>query len=152
MEDGRTLVIRDIHIPRTCVKCGKANPEYKGVGEYRCAECGFIMYDDFGIVRNYLEVHRGATQSEVSRATGVPMETIRQFLKEDRLEIVAGSGIFMACEICGASIRSGRYCEACAKKVDEMKRAEKASSHKQGMQGFGKANKGAEGAKRYTRL
>jgi len=122
-----------------------------GVGEYKCEGCGFVMYDDFGIVRNYLEVHKGATSSDVSKATGVAMETIRQFLKEERLEITAGSGVFLACEICKAPIRSGRYCESCAKKVDEMKRAEKASSHtKEKMQGFG-MTRGETGAKRYTR-
>lgn len=151
MEEDRTLLMRNIHIPRTCEKCGKANPEYKGVGEYKCSECGYIMYDDFGIVRNYLEVHKGATQSEVSKATGVPMETIRQFLRDDRLEIVAGSGVFMSCEICRAPIRSGRYCPNCAKAVEERKKAEHAASHKSTMQGFGQANKGASGAKRFTR-
>ena len=80
------------------------------------------------------------------------MDTIRQFLKEDRLEIAAGSGVFMSCEICKAPIRSGRYCEACARKVDEMKRAEKASSHtKDKMQGFGMTRTGESGAKRFTR-
>ena len=151
MEDDRTLIIRDIHVPRTCTKCGKANPEYKGVGEYKCSECGFIMYDDFGIVRNYLEVNKGATQSEVSRATGVSMETIRQFLKEERLEIVAGSAVLMACEICGAPIRSGRYCAACAKAVEDRRKAESAAAHKSNMQGYGQANKGESGARRFKR-
>lgn len=150
MED-RALLSRNIHIPRVCEKCGKDSPKYMGVGEYKCEGCGFVMYDDFGIVRNYLEVHKGATSSDVSKATGVAMETIRQFLKEERLEITAGSGVFLACEICKAPIRSGRYCESCAKKVDEMKRAEKASSHtKEKMQGFG-MTRGETGAKRYTR-
>lgn len=151
MDDDNTLILRNIHIPRVCEKCGKANPEYKGVGEYKCSECGFIMYDDFGIVRNYLEANRGATQSEVSRATGVAMETIRQFLKDDRLEIVAGSGVFMSCEICGAPIRSGRYCAACQKAVEDRKKTEAAASHKSGVHGYGSANKGASGAKRFTR-
>ena len=151
MDSDNALVIRNIHVPRTCEKCGKANPEYKGVGEYRCAECGFIMYDDFGIVRNYLEAHRGATQSEVARETGVSPETIRQFLKDDRLEIVAGSGVFMACEICKAPIRSGRYCEACAKAVEDRKKTEQEMSHKSNMQGFGHAARGESGAKRFSR-
>ena len=151
MEDERTLVLRNIHVPRVCEKCGKANPEYKGVGEYRCSECGFIMYDDFGIVRNYLEANRGATQSEVSRATGVAMETIRQFLKDERLEIVAGSGVFMSCEICRAPIRSGRYCPECARAVEERKKAEQAMAHKSNIQGYGHVSKGDSGAKRFTR-
>ena len=150
--DGHPLMLRNIHIPHTCEKCGSGNPKYMGVGEYKCESCGFVMYDDFGIVRNYLEVHKGATQSEVSKAPGVAMETIRQFLTEERLEITAGSGVFLSCEICKAPIRSGRYCEACSRKVDEMRKAEKASSHtKDKMQGFGMSRAGESGAKRFTR-
>ncbi len=149
--DENLLVTRNIHVPLTCEKCGKANPEYKGVGEYKCSECGFVMYDDFGRVRNYLEVHRGATQSEVSRATGVSMETIRQFLKDDRIEISAGSGVLMACEICKAPIRSGRYCPACAKVVEQRQASENSSGHKPQIQGFGMARRGESGAKRFNR-
>ena len=101
--DENSLVRRDIHVPLTCTKCGKASPEYKGVGEYRCSECGFTMYDDFGIVRNYLEAHSGATQSQVSQATGVSMETIRYFLKEERLEVTSSSIRFRRC------MRSSRF-------------------------------------------
>lgn len=151
MNEDNILLSRNIHIPLTCEKCGKAKPDYKGVGEYKCSECGYIMYDDFGRVRNYLEVHRGATQSEVSQATGVAMETIRQFLKDERIEIAQGSGVLMACEICKAPIRSGRYCPECAKKVEKMKESERASGHKSNVQGFGKVSVGESGAKRFTR-
>ncbi|MCR5673974.1 MAG: flagellar protein [Lachnospiraceae bacterium] len=151
MIDESALVARNIHAPKTCEKCGEANPEYKGVGEYKCRNCGFFMYDDFGIVRNYLEEHRGATASEVSHATGVAMETIRYFLKEDRLEIAQGSGVMLSCEICGKPIRSGRYCEACSKALDHKKESEKASAHKSNLQGFGAARKGESGARRYIK-
>ncbi len=149
--DAKRLVFRNIHAPQTCDKCGKAAMDYQGVGEYKCAECGFVMYDDFGKVRNYLEAHRGAIASEVSQATGVSIDTIRQFLKEERLEITAGSGVMLACEICKAPIRSGRYCEACARTIEQKKAAEKAASHKPALQGFGSKNVGESGAKRFTR-
>lgn len=151
MNEEEILLSRNIHVPRVCEKCGKANPQYMGVGEYKCSECGYIMYDDFGRVRNYLEVHSGATQSEVSRETGVAMDTIRQFLKDERLEIAAGSGVMLACEICKAPIRSGRYCAACARVVEQRKEMEKTSSHKSTVQGFGTVHKGEAGAKRFTR-
>ena len=146
-----SLIRISIHVPRVCEKCGAPSPEYKGVGEYKCSECGFVMYDDFGIVRNYLEEHRGATQSEVSRATGVPMETIRQFLREERLEVAAGSGVMLSCELCRAPIRSGRYCEACAKKVAMQEAAAKAAQKKNSVSGFGLGKAGESGAKRFRR-
>ena len=151
MDEDRALLIRNIHVPRTCEKCGKANPEYKGVGEYKCTECGYIMYDDFGIVRNYLEAHRGATQSQVANATGVSMEVIRQLLREERIEIVSTSNVFMECELCKTPIRSGRYCMACAKKVAAKEEAVKAELHKAGMKGFGKGLAGESGSIRYRR-
>ena len=152
MNEEDILVYKDIHVPRTCEKCGKANPDYKGVGEYRCSECGFIMYDDFGKVRNYLEVHRGATQSMVAQATGVPMETIRQFLREERLEISNNSSVMLACEICNAPIRSGRYCPECAAKVNRMKNeASHSSNQRNDVRGFGSLHTGDSGAIRFRK-
>ncbi len=152
MNEEDILVYKDIHVPRTCEKCGKANPDYKGVGEYRCSECGFIMYDDFGKVRNYLEVHRGATQSMVAQATGVPMETIRQFLREERLEISNNSSVMLACEICNAPIRSGRYCPECAAKVNRMKNeASHSSNQRNDVRGFGSLYTGDSGAIRFRK-
>ena len=151
MTDENALVSRNIHVPKECGNCGEKDPEYKGVGEYKCRKCGYVMYDDFGIVRNYLEEHRGATASEVSHATGVAMETIRYFLKEDRLEIAQGSGVMMSCEICGTPIRSGRYCEACSKALEHKMASEKASAHKSNIQGYGATLKGESGARRFIR-
>ncbi len=152
MNENNLFLSHYMNIPRVCTKCGKANPEYKGVGEYKCSECGFIMFDDFGVVRNYLEVHKGATQSQVHQATGVAMETIRQFLREERLEITEGSGVMLACEICKAPIRSGRYCADCAKVVERRLKEEKISSHtRSSVQGYGKATPGESGARRFIR-
>ena len=152
MNEEDLLLYRDIHVPRTCGKCGKANPDYKGVGEYKCSECGFIMYDDFGVVRNYLEAHRGATQSMVHQATGVSMETIRQFLKEERLEISNNSSVMLACEICNAPIRSGRYCLECARKVEKMRNESAHSSNRRNdVKGYGSTAGGESGAIRYIK-
>ena len=147
------LAIKNLHIPKSCINCGAEELEYKGLGEYRCSECKTLMYDDFGKVRNYLEEHRGATQNEVSRETGVSTDVIRYLLREDRIEIAVNSGVYMQCEICKAPIRSGRYCEACAKKVDQMKKEEVASahSHKDKIQGYGKSTSGESGARRFVR-
>ena len=153
MNENNLFLSKYMNVPRKCEKCGAANPEYKGVGEYKCSECGFVMYDDFGKVRNYLEEHRGATQSQVHEATGVAMDTIRQFLREERLEIAEGSGVMLSCEICRAPIRSGRYCADCAKLVEQRQKAEKAAQHRSSpdIQGFGIGRAGESGAKRFRR-
>ena len=130
------LVKYNIHAPRTCVKCGKAEPEYKGVGEYKCRECGFIMYDDYGTVRNYLEAHRGASPSVVSKETGVSMETIRHLLRDEKIEIISDSGAFLSCEVCRSPIKSGRYCALCAKKIEQIEKEEKAAQRRSDRKGY----------------
>ena len=81
----------DINKPNKCDAC-EGTLSYKGLGEYRCDDCRNVMYDDYGKVRNYLDEHRGATQAEVSAATGVGKNTIRQFLMQDKLEVISGIG------------------------------------------------------------
>ena len=47
------------NVPVRCSKCGKML-KYMGVGEYKCEACGFTEYDDYGLVRSYLEKNPGA--------------------------------------------------------------------------------------------
>lgn len=137
--------------PTICQKCGGIMI-FKGCGEYSCEDCNYVEYDDYGIVRNYIEKHSGATTAQVSDATGVSQKSIREMLKESRLEIAVNSNAFMTCEICGAAIRSGRYCGKCEtayhKSIEEKARAARNIN----LSGFGtERNTGEEGAKRFTR-
>ncbi len=109
------------------------------------------MFDDYGKVRNYLDEHRGATQHDVSLATGVPHNKIRQLIREERFEIAANSAVFMRCELCGADIRSGRYCEKCLKVIFEQEAAAAKRSRSKSMHGYGASNTGSSGEKRFHR-
>lgn len=40
--------------PILCPEC-EGVMVYRGLGEYRCEECGGISYDNYGKVRNYLK-------------------------------------------------------------------------------------------------
>ena len=143
------LIGRDLHKPTACEKCG-GKVKYKGIGEYECEDCKAVMYDDYGKVRNYLEENRGATQAAVAQATGVSTNTIRQFLRDDRIEVAAGSAVFLHCDICGTPIRSGRYCLQCEKKKILSDSSASSAQRKQ-IQGFGMAVQGDTGAKRFSR-
>ncbi len=139
------------HRPHICQKCGGVMI-YKGVGEYHCERCDEVAYDDYGKVRLYVEQHPGATVVEAEAATGVSRKTIRQLLREERLEVAADSRSFLACQACGAPIRSGSFCPQCAQK--RQKRMEELAhrSITEGMQGRMISNTaGQEGAKRFTR-
>ena len=126
---------------------------FKGLGEYRCEKCGFMDYDDYGKARNYVEKHMGANAAEVARATGVSQKSIRDMLKEGKLEIAKDSVIFLKCEICGAKISSGKYCPKCEMNyhhdLEEM--ARKARHHGDTFGYSTERRRGEEGAKRFTR-
>ena len=145
------LDINNYNRPMICEECGGIMI-FKGVGEYKCEDCGQVGYDDYGKVRNYIEKHAGATSAQVSEATGVTQKAIREMLKEERLEIAPNSNAFLTCEICGNPIRSGKYCRRCEaayhKEIEEKARA----SRNINMSGFGtEISVGGEGAKRFTR-
>lgn len=145
------LELQNYNRPVICEKCGGVMI-YKGCGEYRCEDCDQVEYDDYGKVRNYIEKHNGATSAEVSDATGVSQKSIREMLKEERIEIAPNSNAFLTCEICGAQIRSGRYCMRCEtayhKEIEEKARAARNIN----LSGFGtERSRGEEGAKRFTR-
>lgn len=107
-----TLGITNYNRPYVCDYCGGLM-EFRGCGEYECEDCHAKGYDDYGKARNYIEKHRGANAAEIEAETGVSQKSIRQMLKESRLEITPESTAFMRCEICGADIRSGRFCQKC---------------------------------------
>lgn len=144
--------VNTYNMPTYCSECGGVMV-FKGVGEYRCEKCGFMMYDDYGKVRHYLEEHPGANTAETARATGVTQKSIRDMLKEGKIEIAQNSAIFLRCEICGSTIRSGRYCAKCEmtyhKDLEEMARK---SRHHDDMYGYStERRRGEEGSKRFTR-
>ncbi len=54
---------------------------------------------------------------EVTEETGVSQKLLRQWIKEERLVLSKDSPIVFHCEHCGATIRTGRFCEECKNKL-----------------------------------
>ena len=145
------LDVHNYNRPMICEECGGIMI-FKGVGEYKCEDCGHLEYDDYGKARNYIEKHPGTTSAQVSEATGVTQKAIREMLKEERLEIAPNSNAFLTCEICGKPIRSGRYCGRCESAYHREIEEKARSSRSLNMAGFGtEKNVGEEGTKRFTR-
>ena len=145
------LELDDYHVPTECELCG-GTVTFKGLGEYKCDYCAHLMYDDYGVVRRYLEKHKGSTVIEISDATGVPQSQINYMLKEERLQVSDSSRVFMQCEGCGKKIKSGRYCPVCEKLAMAAKAKKEREAHKKQMAGYS-ANPmvGEEGAIRFKR-
>ena len=78
-----------------------------------CPTCKEALETKFQEVKEYVRDHKGASINEVSEACDVEQAMIRQWLREERLELAEDSGIMLACDGCGALIRSGKFCLKC---------------------------------------
>ena len=94
---------------RTCKKCKRLFNYLSG--PTICPSCRDEA--KFQEVKQYIEEHRGSTMHEVAEACEVEVQQIRQWLREERLELTEGSAPFLTCESCGTPIRSGRFCDKC---------------------------------------
>lgn len=100
---------------RNCSRCGKVFG-YIG-GPPLCPSCKQKDEEDYKKVKQYLQENPGATMKEVSEACEVSIEKITRYLREGRLEIREGSNIVLECEVCGKSIKTGRFCEVCSRQL-----------------------------------
>lgn len=101
---------------RNCPRCGKI---FTYMGRPICRKCLETEENEFKVVKEYIYDNPGATISEVSQETGVTVERIMRFLREERLEIKSeNSNLLLECERCGRAIRSGRFCENCKEDIN----------------------------------
>ena len=107
---------------RNCRVCGRIFNYLSGPPV--CPACKESMEAKFQEVKEYIREHKGVGISEVAEACDVEAAQIRQWLKDDRLEVTEDSAVFLNCESCGAPIRSGKFCEKCkqnmAKSFDQV--------------------------------
>jgi hypothetical protein len=97
-------------------KCPECNvPMTYIYGEmYECPVCKRTELTDFGKVRDFLDENGPQPAMIISEATKVDMNVINTFLRQGRVEIPDGSGVYIRCQSCGTDIRYGRYCPECA--------------------------------------
>lgn len=86
---------------------------------YKCPKCGRKELSDFGLVRQYLDANGPKPAAIIADATGVDIKVIDGFLREGRVEIPDGSGIYIKCQSCGTDIRYGRFCPECMAKLSK---------------------------------
>ena len=103
---------------RNCKRCGRVYNYIGGVP--LCPSCRDADEEDYKRIKEYLYENPGASMSEVSEVLNVSVEKITRFLKEGRLEIVGEGGNFiLACERCGKSIKTGRFCNECYAEISK---------------------------------
>lgn len=96
---------------RNCKNCGKIFNYF--MGPPVCPNCKESMEAKFQEVKEYVRVNKGSSIQEVAEACDVEPSQIRQWLREERLELTDNSSIMMPCESCGAPIQCGRFCNNC---------------------------------------
>ncbi len=96
---------------RNCKKCGKLFNYV--LGPIICQECMGEQEELFQKAKAYVQEHPGCDMQELSRECEVDAQQIRQWIREERLQFSDDSPIMIACENCGARIKSGRYCDKC---------------------------------------
>lgn len=102
---------------RNCRKCGRLYDNVGGPYRHLCPKCVKAMEELFYVVRDFIEENPGSSIPEVSRECGVSPQQIEAWVREERLFFSEDSPVTIACEQCGASIRSGRYCAECKSKM-----------------------------------
>lgn len=137
--------------PKRCPACNGVLV-FKGVGEYQCEDCKSVEYDDYGKVRLYIEQHRGVNAAEIEAGTGVKQRSIRNMLREERLEVTKDSRSFLKCFVCGKDIRFGKYCPECKIQYHRNLEAKERVKRNLDLAGFGMEDrKFEEGEKRFSR-
>lgn len=96
---------------RNCRVCGRIFNYV--AGPIACPVCREKAEAKFQQVKEYIRENPGVGIAEVSAVCEVDAAQIRQWLRDERLELAENSPIYMNCESCGAPIRCGRYCEQC---------------------------------------
>lgn len=83
------------------------------VGPIICPACREKLEEEFQTVKKYIQENPKVSIQQVSAECDVDASQIKQWIREERLEIAEGSALLINCEACGTPIRSGRFCDKC---------------------------------------
>ena len=96
---------------KNCRRCRRLF-NYIG-GQPICPQCREELEKKFHEVKKYIFDNKGVTIKDVVENCDIDENTVRQWIREERLEFSAGVDIGVTCEKCGAPIVSGRFCDKC---------------------------------------
>lgn len=100
---------------RNCRFCGRLFNYLSGTPI--CESCKAEVEKKFQEVKDYLREYPNSTMQAISEANDVSTKQITQWIRDERLIFSDDSPIGIDCEVCGATIKTGRFCEACKEKM-----------------------------------
>jgi len=95
----------------TCKGCGKLFNYIRG--QRVCPACTKRLEDKFLEVKKYVRENPHVGIRELSEAMEVSVGQINRWVREERLVFSDDSPVGLPCESCGATIKTGRFCEKC---------------------------------------
>ena len=99
--------------------------KFHGSGKYICSECGNVVLDDFGKVKDFLEKRGPSNIAEISYATGLEKTVIARLLMDGRIQVARQTVDGRICASCGVPINRGKYCSDCSLIIASQKRSKK---------------------------
>lgn len=100
---------------RNCKGCGKLFNYLSGPP--LCPSCLKVLDLKFEQVKEYIYDHPGAGIQEVSEENDVSSTQIKNWIRQEKLTFSDDSPIGLECEMCGTTIKTGRFCKSCKDKM-----------------------------------
>ncbi|SFR73309.1 flagellar protein [Anaeromicropila populeti] len=100
---------------RNCKMCGRLF-NYMG-GAPICPKCENALEEKYQEVKAYVYDNPNAGIQEVAEENDVTVNQIKKWIRDERLSFSDDSPIGIACEKCGAMIKTGRFCKDCKNKM-----------------------------------
>ena len=100
---------------RNCRTCGRLFNYLSGPN--LCQECRDALEKKFADVKDYIRDNPHSSISEIAEANEIDTKQIKQWIREERLQFADDSPVGIECEGCGATIKTGRFCDACRKNM-----------------------------------
>ena len=94
---------------RNCKSCGRLFNYI--AGPPLCPVCREDLENQFQKVKEYIANNRDTSVAAVAEACEVSEKQIKQWVREERLVFAEGVVSGITCEVCGATIATGRFCE-----------------------------------------
>lgn len=96
---------------RNCKGCGRLFNYMQGPP--LCPACVADLEEKFQEVKEYLRANPKSTLSVIAEENNVSVKQIKQWVREERLTFTEESQITLDCEMCGAKVLTGRFCDKC---------------------------------------
>ena len=121
----------------SCKSCGKLFNYLQGPRV--CPTCARKLEEKFLEVKKYVREHPSVDIHELSTEMDVSISQINRWVREERLVFSDESPVGIPCDNCGATIKTGRFCDRCKSELQNglrdaaglNKRAEPASRKRQ---------------------